>query len=152
MNTQGQATLSTALVMLLAVALGGPLFWGFAFSGLGLLTWVVAAFGWLPGDFFATNFGLLSRVAGVIAGPILAYACYRLAFQVHRVELALAHGTIPAPHAAPPAAPKPPLVPTPPVAAPPLAQPAPSAVSATATSGATNSPGPAAKKKKKSDR
>ncbi len=108
MTIQGQATTSTALLMLLAVALGGPLLWGFAFSGLGLLTWLIAAFGWLPGDFFATNFGLLARVAGAVAVPILAYVCYRIVPQAYRVELALAAGAEPVSVPAP----MPPLMPT----------------------------------------
>ena len=108
MTIQGQATTSTVLLMLLAVALGGPLLWGFAFSGLGLLTWLIAAFGWLPGDFFATNFGLLARVAGAIALPILAYVCYRIVPQAYRVELALAAGAEPVAFPAP----LPPLMPT----------------------------------------
>ena len=130
MTIQGQATTSTSLLMLLAVALGGPLLWGFAFSGLGLLTWLIAAFGWLPGDFFATNFGLLARVAGAIALPILAYVCYRIVPQAYRVELALASGAEPVSGPAP----MPPLTPAPTVTA-----------SATATVGAPKS----ARKKKR---
>ncbi|MBM3506817.1 MAG: hypothetical protein FJX64_03655 [Alphaproteobacteria bacterium] len=85
--------MATALTMLLVVGLGGPLLWGFAFSGLGILTWLVAAFGWLPGDFFASNFSLLSRVAAAVAAPLLIYVGYRLAFRVYRVEVALARDT-----------------------------------------------------------
>jgi hypothetical protein len=109
MTIQGQATVSTVLLMLLTVALGGPLLWGFAFSALGMLTWLIAAFGWLPGDFFATNFSFLSQIAGAIALPVLAYVCYRLVPQVHRVELALAAGaepmSVPLPAVPPPAMP-----------------------------------------------
>ena len=93
MTPQSRARLAVVLVLLLAVVLGGPLLWGFAVSALGVLVWLGASFGFLPGDWFATNLATLSTVGIVIAVPALAVVVYRLAFRVYRVEYALITGT-----------------------------------------------------------
>ena len=85
-RTSSSAPLTVALVVLVAVTLGAPLVWSFAFSGLGALAWLIAAFGWLPGDWFVVNLGLLGIVAAVIAAPVMAWVLYRVVPRVAKVE------------------------------------------------------------------
>lgn len=88
----GTATpfLTVALVSLVALTLGAPLVWSFMFAGLGALTWLIAAFGWLPGDWFVNNLTLLGTVAAAVALPVVAWALYRVLPRVVAVERELA--------------------------------------------------------------
>ncbi|MSP20096.1 MAG: hypothetical protein EXQ93_00875 [Alphaproteobacteria bacterium] len=92
MNPHNKAVLSVCLVMFLAVVLGGPLLWGFAVSALGVMVWLVASFGWLPNDWFATNLSTLSTVGLVFAVPVMTYGAYRLVSRIYRIEYALITG------------------------------------------------------------
>jgi hypothetical protein len=83
-------SLPVALVALVALTLGAPLVWSFAFAGLGALTWLVAAFGWLPGGWFVSNLSLLGTVAAAITAPVVAWALYRILPRVVAVERELA--------------------------------------------------------------
>jgi hypothetical protein len=81
-----KAPVTVVLVATVALTLGAPLVWSFAFSGLGALTWLIAAFGWLRPDWFVLNLGLLGIVAAVITAPVMAWVLYRILPQVLKVE------------------------------------------------------------------
>ncbi len=85
-GASGNPTTNIVLVAVVSLTLGAPLLWSFAFAGLGALTWLVAAFGWLPGDWFVTNLTLLGTASAVIAAPIMAWTLYRFLPQVAVVE------------------------------------------------------------------
>ncbi|MFM2130150.1 MAG: hypothetical protein RL477_1696 [Pseudomonadota bacterium] len=77
-NARGSATLNIGLVLLVTLTLGAPLICSFTFAGLGALVWLVAAFGWLPGDWFVNNLNLLGTTAAVITAPVIAWVLYRV--------------------------------------------------------------------------
>lgn len=89
MTSRTNVQVAAAAVLLMALTLGGPLLWGFAFSGLGVLTWLIGSFGWLPQGWFASNLTTLGVAAAVLTAPTMLYALYRLAPRVLRVEEAL---------------------------------------------------------------
>lgn len=85
-GASGNPTTNIVLVAVVSLTLGAPLLWSFAFAGLGALTWLMAAFGWLPGDWFVTNLALLGTASAVIAAPIMAWTLYRFLPRVAVVE------------------------------------------------------------------
>lgn len=103
-NDRGNPALNVGLVLLVALTLGAPLICSFAFAGLGAVVWLMAAFGWLPGDWFVSNLNLLGTTAAAITAPVIAWVLYRMFPRVTAAERELSAQKWFVPTLAPPAA------------------------------------------------